>query len=164
MRVPDRAFASFMGSPEFVGISCVVTGLYHSGTGGTLHSVSLPTSLLLCGLQCHPRPFLALPSAVLSMKPRLLLMGSRYPRQDMPDVSEIVSILGSSYITYYHCKRIVELLKVSEADTKSFFGSYSSKRMKVAFFLWPNLKFPSRGSPAASLPASQSSRTTALYA
>jgi len=47
----------------------------------------------------------------------------------MPDVDEITQMLAGSYITYYHCKRIVELLKVSEADTRSFFGSYSSKRM-----------------------------------
>ena len=34
-------------------------------------------------------------------------------------------------INYFHCLRIVDLLKVSEADTKNFFGQYSSKRMKV---------------------------------
>eukprot|EP00035_Acanthoeca_spectabilis_P024239 m.452960 g.452960 ORF g.452960 m.452960 type:complete len:541 (-) comp20419_c0_seq1:50-1672(-) len=50
--------------------------------------------------------------------------------QDMPDVDEITEMLAGSYITYYHCKRIVELLKVSEADSRTFFGSYSSKRMK----------------------------------
>eukprot|EP00037_Helgoeca_nana_P031195 m.394450 g.394450 ORF g.394450 m.394450 type:complete len:547 (+) comp28344_c1_seq1:77-1717(+) len=50
--------------------------------------------------------------------------------RDMPDVDEITEMLAGSYITYYHCKRIVELLKVSEADSRSFFGSYSSKRMK----------------------------------
>ena len=49
---------------------------------------------------------------------------------DMPDVPEITSLIGQSYITYYHVKRIIELLKVSEKDTKSFFGSYSSQRMK----------------------------------
>ena len=43
---------------------------------------------------------------------------------------EITNLLGQSYITYYHVKRIIELLKVSEKDTKSFFGSYSSQRMK----------------------------------
>lgn len=48
----------------------------------------------------------------------------------MPDVDEITEMLAGSYITYYHCKRIVELLKVSEADSRTFFGSYSSKRMK----------------------------------
>ena len=41
----------------------------------------------------------------------------------MPDVEEITRMLAGSYITYYHCKRIVELLKVSEADSKSFFGT-----------------------------------------
>ena len=31
---------------------------------------------------------------------------------DMPDVDEITELLSGSYITYYHCRRIVELLKV----------------------------------------------------
>lgn len=34
-------------------------------------------------------------------------------------------------INYFHCVRIVELLKVSESATKNIFGRYSSKRMKV---------------------------------
>eukprot|EP00118_Oscarella_pearsei_P006206 m.28202 g.28202 ORF g.28202 m.28202 type:complete len:524 (+) comp30600_c0_seq4:65-1636(+) len=50
--------------------------------------------------------------------------------QDMPAVQEITELLRGSYVNYYHCLRIVELLKVSEADTKNFFGQYSSKRMK----------------------------------
>jgi hypothetical protein len=33
-------------------------------------------------------------------------------------------------VRYYHCKRIIELLKDSEKSTKSFFGSYGSQRMK----------------------------------
>ena len=34
-------------------------------------------------------------------------------------------------INYFHCLRIVELLKISEHATKNIFGGYSSKRMKV---------------------------------
>lgn len=37
----------------------------------------------------------------------------------------------STDINYFHCIRIVELLKVSESATKNIFGGYSSKRMKV---------------------------------
>jgi hypothetical protein len=33
--------------------------------------------------------------------------------QDMPDVDEITDMIGKSYITYFHCVRLVELLKVS---------------------------------------------------
>ena len=36
-----------------------------------------------------------------------------------------------SDINYFHCIKIVELLKVSESATKNIFGGYSSKRMKV---------------------------------
>eukprot|EP00052_Salpingoeca_macrocollata_P026545 m.246956 g.246956 ORF g.246956 m.246956 type:complete len:572 (-) comp22590_c0_seq3:129-1844(-) len=49
---------------------------------------------------------------------------------DMPDVPEITELLSGAYINYFHCRRIVELLKVSEADTKNIFGRYSSQRMK----------------------------------
>lgn len=50
--------------------------------------------------------------------------------KDMPDSPELAKILSRAYINYYHCKRIVDLLKVSEADTKNVFGMYGSKRMK----------------------------------
>ena len=50
--------------------------------------------------------------------------------QDMPDLEEITQLLSGSYINYFHCKRIVETLKVSEADSKNIFGRYSSQRMK----------------------------------
>ncbi|XP_028399693.1 CDK5 regulatory subunit-associated protein 3-like [Dendronephthya gigantea] len=50
--------------------------------------------------------------------------------QDMPAVDEIMQLLSGSYINYFHCVRIVELLKVSESATKNIFGRYSSKRMK----------------------------------
>lgn len=41
----------------------------------------------------------------------------------------------STDINYFHCIRIVELLKVSESATKNIFGGYSSKRMKVCVSL-----------------------------
>ena len=36
-----------------------------------------------------------------------------------------------SDINYFHCLRIVELLKETESGTKNIFGRYSSRRMKV---------------------------------
>lgn len=50
--------------------------------------------------------------------------------QDMPPVDEITQLLSGTYINYFHCIRIVELLKISESATKNIFGGYSSKRMK----------------------------------
>ena len=41
-----------------------------------------------------------------------------------------------SDINYFHCVRIVELLKVSESSSKNIFGGYSSKRMKVSVKEW----------------------------
>lgn len=35
-------------------------------------------------------------------------------------------------IHYFHCLRIVELLKGTEASTKNIFGRYSSQRMKAS--------------------------------
>lgn len=34
-------------------------------------------------------------------------------------------------IHYFHCLRIVEILKGTEASSKNIFGRYSSQRMKV---------------------------------
>ncbi|XP_054751949.2 CDK5 regulatory subunit-associated protein 3-like [Lytechinus pictus] len=50
--------------------------------------------------------------------------------QDMPEVEEIKKLLTGTYINYFHCLRIVELLKVSEESSKNIFGYYSSQRMK----------------------------------
>uniref|UniRef100_A0A8B9YA50 CDK5 regulatory subunit associated protein 3 n=1 Tax=Bos mutus grunniens TaxID=30521 RepID=A0A8B9YA50_BOSMU len=50
--------------------------------------------------------------------------------QDMPESQEIAQLLSGSYIHYFHCLRIVELLKGTEASTKNIFGRYSSQRMK----------------------------------
>ncbi|MED6269686.1 CDK5 regulatory subunit-associated protein 3 [Characodon lateralis] len=50
--------------------------------------------------------------------------------QDMPENEEIKQLLSGSYIHYFHCLRIVELLKGTEASSKNIFGRYSSQRMK----------------------------------
>ncbi|KAM5274052.1 CDK5 regulatory subunit-associated protein 3 [Ctenodactylus gundi] len=50
--------------------------------------------------------------------------------QDMPESDEIAQLLSGSYIHYFHCLRIVDLLKGTEASTKNIFGRYSSQRMK----------------------------------
>ncbi|XP_042904886.1 CDK5 regulatory subunit-associated protein 3 isoform X2 [Parasteatoda tepidariorum] len=50
--------------------------------------------------------------------------------QDMPAVEEIANLLAGTYINYFHCQRIVELLKETESSTKNIFGQYSSQRMK----------------------------------
>lgn len=49
--------------------------------------------------------------------------------QDMPEDERIVQLLQGSYINYFHCIRIVEILKETEKDTKNFLGYYSSQRM-----------------------------------
>lgn len=50
--------------------------------------------------------------------------------QDMPENEEIKELLSGSYIHYFHCLRIIEILKRTEASTKNIFGRYSSQRMK----------------------------------
>lgn len=50
--------------------------------------------------------------------------------QDMPENQEIKQLLSGSYIHYFHCLRIVEILKGTEASSKNIFGRYSSQRMK----------------------------------
>ncbi|XP_078501698.1 CDK5 regulatory subunit-associated protein 3 [Lissotriton helveticus] len=50
--------------------------------------------------------------------------------QDMPENEEIEQLLAGSYIHYFHCLRIVEILKGTEASSKNMFGRYSSQRMK----------------------------------
>lgn len=50
--------------------------------------------------------------------------------QDMLESQEIAQLLSGSYIHYFHCLRIVDLLKGTEASTKNIFGRYSSQRMK----------------------------------
>lgn len=35
-----------------------------------------------------------------------------------------------SDINYFHCQKIIDILKETEADTKNLFGRYGSQRMK----------------------------------
>ncbi|KAM6295471.1 LOW QUALITY PROTEIN: CDK5 regulatory subunit-associated protein 3 [Aegotheles albertisi] len=49
---------------------------------------------------------------------------------DMPENREIKELLEGAYLHYFHCLRIVEILKGTEASTKNLFGRYSSQRMK----------------------------------
>ncbi|XP_028026242.1 CDK5 regulatory subunit-associated protein 3 [Bombyx mandarina] len=50
--------------------------------------------------------------------------------QDMPAHQDIAALLSGSYINYFHCLKIIEILKETEADTKNLFGRYGSQRMK----------------------------------
>ncbi|XP_066061298.1 CDK5 regulatory subunit-associated protein 3 [Chamaea fasciata] len=50
--------------------------------------------------------------------------------RDMPEHPEITELLRGSYLHYFHCLRIVEILRGTEANTKNLFGRYSSQRMK----------------------------------
>ncbi|VDO32129.1 unnamed protein product [Brugia timori] len=49
--------------------------------------------------------------------------------RDMPEDERIVKLLQGSYINYFHCARIVNILKDTEKGTKNFLGYYSSQRM-----------------------------------
>nr|XP_047136048.1 CDK5 regulatory subunit-associated protein 3 [Hydra vulgaris] len=53
-----------------------------------------------------------------------------FAMQDMPPNKEITSLLSGTYINYFHCKQIIELLKECGEGNTNFFGQYSSKRMK----------------------------------
>lgn len=50
--------------------------------------------------------------------------------QDMPVHDGIVKLLSGQHINYFHCLKIVDILKETEADTKNLFGRYGSQRMK----------------------------------
>ncbi|XP_058713953.1 CDK5 regulatory subunit-associated protein 3 isoform X5 [Poecile atricapillus] len=50
--------------------------------------------------------------------------------RDMPEHPEIRELLRGSYLHYFHCLRIVEILRATEASTRNLFGRYSSQRMK----------------------------------
>eukprot|EP00126_Sphaerothecum_destruens_P015573 Sdes_comp9595_c0_seq1m1078 len=50
--------------------------------------------------------------------------------KDMPEVEEITKILSGNFINYFHCISLVELLKISEKDSRNIFGWYSSQRIK----------------------------------
>ena len=48
----------------------------------------------------------------------------------MPEHEGIKQLLTGSNINYFHCLKIVDILKDTEKDSKNFFGSYGSQRMK----------------------------------
>ncbi|KAK8733183.1 hypothetical protein OTU49_006511 [Cherax quadricarinatus] len=50
--------------------------------------------------------------------------------QDMPEHPEITRLLSGTYINYFHCLKIVEILRETEKDTKNILGWYGSQRMK----------------------------------
>ncbi|XP_016979554.2 CDK5RAP3-like protein [Drosophila rhopaloa] len=50
--------------------------------------------------------------------------------QDMPSNDQLIKLLARTNINYYHVKEIIEILKQTEKDTKSVFGTYGSQRMK----------------------------------
>jgi len=50
--------------------------------------------------------------------------------KDMPATKDMESLVEGSCFHYYKCKKIVDVLKDTEKDSKNIFGRYSSKRMK----------------------------------
>lgn len=48
----------------------------------------------------------------------------------MPVHEGIAALLSGSYINYFHCIKIIEILKETEADSRNLFGRYGSQRMK----------------------------------
>lgn len=54
----------------------------------------------------------------------------RIALKDMPENEEIKKLLIGSKLDYFKSKRIVEILKTTEASSKNIFGFYSSQRMK----------------------------------
>ncbi|XP_045210183.2 CDK5 regulatory subunit-associated protein 3-like isoform X1 [Mercenaria mercenaria] len=50
--------------------------------------------------------------------------------KDMPENEELAKLLEGTYINYFHCEKIVEILKGTSAGEKNIFGQYSSQKMK----------------------------------
>lgn len=51
--------------------------------------------------------------------------------EDMPAIEEITSLIEGSHINYFHCLKIVEIMKDdTDSGKKNIFGQYSSKKMK----------------------------------
>lgn len=50
--------------------------------------------------------------------------------QDMPAHEGIVKLLSGQHINYFHCLKIIQILKETEADSVNLFGRYGSQRMK----------------------------------
>uniref|UniRef100_A0A8B9RI94 CDK5 regulatory subunit associated protein 3 n=1 Tax=Astyanax mexicanus TaxID=7994 RepID=A0A8B9RI94_ASTMX len=87
--------------------------------------IDIQTSKLLDWLVDRRHTSLKWQSTVLTIREKI-----NAAIQDMPENEEIRQLLSGSYIHYFHCLRIVELLKGTEASSKNIFGRYSSQRMK----------------------------------
>ncbi|XP_050980602.1 CDK5 regulatory subunit-associated protein 3 [Labeo rohita] len=87
--------------------------------------IDIQTSKLLDWLVDRRHCTLKWQSAVMTIREKI-----NAAIQDMPENEEIKQLLSGSYIHYFHCLRIIEILKGTEASTKNIFGRYSSQRMK----------------------------------
>uniref|UniRef100_A0AAR2IY57 CDK5 regulatory subunit associated protein 3 n=1 Tax=Pygocentrus nattereri TaxID=42514 RepID=A0AAR2IY57_PYGNA len=87
--------------------------------------IDIQTSKLLDWLVDRRHCSLKWQSAVMAIREKI-----NAAIQDMPENDEIKQLLSGSYIHYFHCLRIVEILKGTEASSKNIFGRYSSQRMK----------------------------------
>uniref|UniRef100_UPI000B4D3743 CDK5 regulatory subunit-associated protein 3 n=2 Tax=Lonchura striata TaxID=40157 RepID=UPI000B4D3743 len=87
--------------------------------------IDIQTSKLMDWLQDRRHCGCRWPAQVAQVRERI-----RAALQDMPEHPEIRALLQGSYLHYFHCLRIVEILKGTEASTKNLFGRYSSQRMK----------------------------------
>ncbi|XP_072523233.1 CDK5 regulatory subunit-associated protein 3 [Salminus brasiliensis] len=87
--------------------------------------IDIQTSKLLDWLVDRRHSSLKWQSSVMAIREKI-----NAAIQDMPENEEIRQLLSGSYIHYYHCLRIVEILKGTEASSKNIFGRYSSQRMK----------------------------------
>ncbi|XP_060795882.1 CDK5 regulatory subunit-associated protein 3 [Neoarius graeffei] len=87
--------------------------------------IDIQTSKLLDWLVDRRHCSLKWQNAVLTIREKI-----NAALQDMPENEEIKQLLMGSYIHYFHCLRIVEILKGTEASSKNIFGRYSSQRMK----------------------------------
>nr|XP_041577511.1 CDK5 regulatory subunit-associated protein 3 isoform X5 [Taeniopygia guttata] len=87
--------------------------------------IDIQTGKLLDWLQDRRHCGRRWPAQVAQVRERI-----RAALQDMPEHPEIRALLQDSYLHYFHCLRIVEILKGTEASTKNLFGRYSSQRMK----------------------------------
>ncbi|KAF7390175.1 hypothetical protein HZH68_012032 [Vespula germanica] len=50
--------------------------------------------------------------------------------KDMPVRDDVARLLSTIDINYFDCRKLVEILKETEANTKNMFGRYGSQRMK----------------------------------
>jgi hypothetical protein len=99
-----------------------LTGAAPPDAGGRRLTAPGPAEWLL------DRKWVAADHAAQSREIRALITAAL---QDMPEgVPALDALLAGSYITYFTCGRVVELLRVSEADSRNVFGRYSSQRMK----------------------------------